>query len=147
MIKPSAQVSFSEQHHELVQIAASIMQRAKENTPASIVALTQLRLALSRSLRKHVTAEVSLVRRAGKTHGDAPASDILRKYHDELLAWQGLLIKCNVKWSPKAISAHPQGFIDEYQPIYRALKERVRWEEEVFYPYILSVAHLDHRAT
>jgi hypothetical protein len=135
-------ITFSEQHQNLIQIGRGIIDHAKENTPASIAALAQARVALSRAVQKHVKAELAMVDRNSAAAADPRLAATMSKYHDELLAWQSLLMTCNGKWPLKAINENPRGFIRDYRPIQQALEERVRWEEEFFYPYVLSTGHL-----
>jgi hypothetical protein len=140
------QTSFSEQHAGLISIGKAIIAHARENSAASLAALAQARLTLSQAVQTHVQAEQALIRSDGGNPRDEASVAVVRKYHDELLAWRRLLIDCNAKWPLKAIGEDAEGFIRDYMPIYRALEERVRWEEEVFYPCILSAAHLGRAA-
>ena len=133
--------TFAEQHINLIEIGRDIV-RAEENTPASIAEIGRLRLALSRAVQSHVSAEFALLPQSGDSPRGADSQGILSKYHDDLLAWRHLLMACNAHWPLAAVASNPKGFLLAYQPILQALEQRVKWEEEEFYPAMLSLEHL-----
>lgn len=134
--------TFADQHVNLIEIGRDIVRAAAENTPASIAELGRLRLALSRAVQNHVSAEFALLPQSSDFPRRADRQGILSKYHDDLLAWRHLLMGCNAQWPLAAVASDPEGFLRDYQPILQALEQRVKWEEEEFYPTLLSREHL-----
>lgn len=134
--------TFAEQHVNLIEIGRDIVRAAVENTAASIAEIGRLRLALSHAVQSHVSAEFALLPQSSDCSRGEDRQPILSKYHDDLLAWRHLLMACNVQWPLAAVASNPKGFLHDYQPILQALEQRVQWEEEEFYPAILSLAHL-----
>lgn len=127
---------FAHQHSHMVEIAESILQVARERADDAASRLTQLRLKLSRQVREHCDTELSLINaRRGST--DARQAELIRRYHDDLLRWRHDLIECNSAWPPKRVFADSAGFTQAFSGIAIRLRERVRWEEEEFYPAVL----------
>lgn len=137
-------MTFTNQHRKMVEIADEIVAAARDGRADRLRSLSALRLELSKEVRDHVDEETALIR--AKRGGEAPVradqNALISKYHDDLLVWRQQLTSCNTSWSPKRISEDAQGFLAEFQPIRDALDERVRWEEQVFYPRVLGSADL-----
>ncbi len=138
--------TFNQQHVMLIEIGRDIVRAAAKKTAASIAEVARLRLALSRAVQSHVTAELALLPQTSDSLHGADTQAILSKYHGDLLAWSKLLIACNAQWPLAAIASDPEGFLRAYRPILQALEQRVQWEEDEFYPAILSLEHLQHAA-
>ena len=127
---------FASQHDCMVDIADAILRTAKDRDAAAATRLTQLRLRLSREITDHCGAEVALINaRRGETSERQGA--LIRKYHDDLLKWRHDLIACNSDWPPRRVFDDPAGFSRDFGAIAARLRERVRWEEQEFYPAVL----------
>ena len=140
-------VTFAQQHHGLVKIAREIVDSVLRITAASIQDFTSLRLELARAIQKHVHDEIALIRQLDRSDRGSDQKALISKYHDDLLAWRMLLAECNAKWPTASVMADPKGFLSDFQPIQRALAQRVKWEEEIFYPQVLSRELLGRAAT
>lgn len=135
--------TYSDKHRELVEIGRSILDAAQEGSADSLRQVSRLRLTLSRMVSEHVADELRLVRRVHPDADKGPHAAVMKTYHAGILEWNQRLVECTVKWPSREISADPEGFIADYMPIYQSLEARVQWEEEIFYPTVLSKAHLD----
>jgi hypothetical protein len=140
---------FSAQHEEMASVARAILAHvvrlaAGDPEPANDP-LPALRLTLSRTVGHHCSAEIDVLNAHLKSHPQVAAerADLVRRYHDELLAWRGSLMECNPNWPARRVIENPAAFLSAFRPIAEALYERVRWEEQEFYPKVLgrAVAH------
>jgi hypothetical protein len=140
-------MTFAEQHDSMVELADAIITAARESD-RGITEVLALRFRLSKEIRKHVDEETALIRsrREGSGTVSAAQDTLISKYHDELLLWRQQLADCNVAWTPKRIAKDPSGFVAEFQPLRDALRQRVQWEEQVFYPRVLTTAELSRLA-
>jgi hypothetical protein len=135
---------FCAQHSQMAETAQAIidtlMASVSERDATGHDALPALRLELSRCVANHCSAEIALLRDHLKQHPDIAVthSPLVRRYHDELLAWRGALMECNANWPAKRIAKDPAAFLAVFRPLVDALHERVRWEEQVFYPQVLG---------
>ncbi|AUW58064.1 hypothetical protein C1T17_08035 [Sphingobium sp. SCG-1] len=136
-------VSNSQQHRELIEIGRSILDAAQEHSEGSLRQVARLRLTLSRAVSDHVADELRLIRRVRPCAESGPHAPLMKSYHEGIRDWRQRLVECTVKWPSREISANPDGFIADYMPIHQALETRMRWEEDIFYPAVLSKAHLD----
>ncbi|GGB57952.1 hypothetical protein GCM10010833_10920 [Blastomonas aquatica] len=102
--------------------------------------LPGLRWTLSRTVANHCSAEVELLRDHLQRNPQIgiDRADMVRRYHDELLAWRSALMECNADWPPKRVTQEPSGFLDVFRPLADALYQRIRWEEHEFYPKVLG---------
>ena len=135
-------ITFAQQHCELVEIAQDIVNAVRANTAASLQDFTRSRLRLARAVQKHVGPEIALIQQLDRSVKGSDQQALLSKYHDDLRAWRMLLTECNAKWPTASVTANPSAFLSDFQPIQRALEQRVKWEEDVFYPNVLSREHL-----
>lgn len=135
---------FCTQHEEMASDARAILahvgQLATGITPQGHDPLPELRLSLSRRVGQHCSAEIDRL----NAHLNAQPrlavdrADLVRRYHDELLAWRGALMQCNANWPARQISCSPAGFLEVFRPLGEALYARIRWEEQEFYPKVLG---------
>ncbi len=104
--------------------------------------LPDLRLALSRQVAQHCASEIDHLRARVKSHPEVAVSHaaLIKRYHDELLAWRGALMDCNAHWPAKRVSQSPAAFLNDFAPLAEALMARIRWEEEDFYPTVFGRA-------
>lgn len=102
--------------------------------------LPGLRLTLSRTVASHCSAEVDLLRDHLQRNPQIgiDKAELVRRYHDELLAWRGALMECNADWPARRVTQEPSRFLDAFRPLADALYERIRWEEQEFYPKVLG---------
>jgi len=128
-------VRFTDEHQEMASIASRVIALVKTGTPASSGELNKLRLSLSKVVNAHCKEEAALM----TGYETRLPLDIVRRYHDELLQWRRELIACNSSWPPAQVWEDRKGFLDVFSPLARALDQRVRWEEEKFYPALKQV--------
>ena len=128
---------FTHQHHHMVELADAILSVARDAPPDATERLTTARLKLSREVSEHCRDELADLQARRPDVGDAREQALVRKYHDDLLAWRHDLIACNSNWPPARVLNEPRAFAAEFSPIAERLRERVRWEEEEFYPAVL----------
>lgn len=104
--------------------------------------LPRLRMALSRQVAGHCSAEIDLLNDRLRQQPQIAVEHayLVRRYHDELLARRGSLMECNANWSTRRITDNPGGFLASFKPLADALIERVRWEEQEFYPKVFGRA-------
>lgn len=135
---------FSAQHIELADIARDIVAHvsalANGTGAAARDPLPALRLAFSRAGGAHCSAEIDCLREHLQSHPDVAAerADMIRRFHDELLAWRGSLMDCNAHWPARRVVESPAAFLDVFTPLADALYARLRWEEQEFYPKVLG---------
>lgn len=130
---------FAAQHDTMVSLAEGIIAAARRGTPEAMRDLTQKRLALSKCVSDHCAAEIAEINRTGRQDNAVPDGDVLmRRYHDELLVWRRSLMECNAQWPASRVAQDADEFVASFRPIARQLSERVRWEEEVFYPAVFG---------
>lgn len=132
---------FAHQHAELLSQAEDILATAASGRIESLQDLPQKRLAFSRMVNAHCSVEIKVVNQtttaATKTE---ETQTLLRRFHDELLAWRADLMNCNAQWPQSKVLADPQGFRTAFSGLEQRLKARVKWEERTFYPAIWGQA-------
>ena len=134
---------FADHHDQMVDLSAAIIDLAIVNSADALVELQQKRIDLSRKVSEHCASEIEALNKSGFDRQPTPQKTALvRRYHSELLAWRGALMQCNANWPTKRISQEPQGFLRVFKDITAQLRERVRWEEQEFYPAIFGTAVL-----
>lgn len=135
---------FCAQHNEMASVAQAILDHVTALDGAEVHdghdPLPALRLTLSREVADHCSLEIDVLRKRLKSHPQVAVdkADIVRRYHDELLAWRGSLVQCNADWPAKSVNQNPSGFLEAFRPIADALFARIRWEEGEFYPKVLG---------
>ena len=130
---------FRSDHDRLIMLADGLVAEAQKGPEADPNRLNQLRLGLSRTVADHCAAEDGLVQSCGRpSDGDAHLIALNARYHEELLEWRVALVRCHGEWPPQRIRASSREFLEEFTPIASALAERLRWEEEEFYPAVLG---------
>lgn len=141
---------FSAQHQEMTDVAQAIVAHAAmlaadsgdegQVRPDRHDPLPEMRLALSRQIGGHCAAEIDLLKDHLNRYPQiaADCADLVRRYHDELLAWRGMLMECNASWPARQVKDNPRGFLAVFRPIVEALVERIRWEEQEFYPRVFG---------
>ena len=133
------QAIFRSDHDRLIMLADGLVAEAQKGAEADPGRLNQLRLGLSRTVADHSAAEDGLVQSCGRpAEDDAHLIALNARYHDELLNWRVALVRCHSEWPPLRIVANSSEFLEEFTPIASALVERLRWEEEEFYPAVLG---------
>lgn len=149
MVPAMAFQLFSEQHHALADVARSILTHVdamakgagEEGVPAeSLDPLPALRLAFSRTVATHCSSEIDYLRAHTQAHPQVAIdrADLIRRFHDELLAWRGALMELNAHWPAKRVTQQPADFLKVFAPLADDLFARLRWEEEEFYPKVLG---------
>jgi hypothetical protein len=126
---------FEHDHGEMIAIAEAILALLQRPDAEIVRELNRLRQALSASVATHCAEEAALLARRSFAGRDAEA--IVRRYYDELLAWRAALTACNSAWPVSHVVGARTAFAAAFRPIVAALRERVRWEEDVFYPAML----------
>lgn len=129
---------FKHQHGDMIDTAASILDAAHGGGADAAIALTRARLKLSREVSRHCTEEIAFLNARRPAGAPAYAAALVRKYHDDLLRWRHDLIACNSNWPPVRVLADPHVFAAEFGGLTDRLRERVRWEEEEFYPVLFG---------
>ncbi|MFN3474211.1 MAG: hypothetical protein ACK4ZW_09210 [Blastomonas sp.] len=135
---------FSVQHQELAGLARAILAHATalaQGKPAEAAdPLPALRLTFSRTVAAHCSAEIDYLRAhiADNPHVATERADLIRRFHDELLAWRGALMELNAHWPAKRVAQSPDDFLKAFSPLAAALFTRLRWEEQEFYPKVLG---------
>ena len=124
------------QHREMLDLARAILQVVEEFPARSSDKLNRARLALSRTVTAHCKAEAALLEQCS----EQIKPEIMRRYHDELLAWRYGLIACNTDWPPERVWDEPAGFKAAFRKIVDALQARILWERSAIYPIILHKA-------
>ena len=130
-------VRFTHQHDSMVELADEILSVARDAPPNATERLTRARLRLSREVGEHCRVELADLNARRPDIRDAHGQAMVRRYHDDLLRWRHDLIACNSNWPPARVLNEPRAFAGEFSGIAERLRERVRWEEEEFYPAIL----------
>lgn len=136
--------TFTAQHADMASVAQGIMAHVETLTAGQPYdghdPLPALRLALSKGVANHCSAEIDVLRRQLERHPDIAISKaaMVRRYNDELLAWRGSLMECNANWPARRVTEDPAAFLDAFRPIVAALTARIRWEEQEFYPQVLG---------
>lgn len=135
---------FCSQHDAMASDARAILAHvgrlAAGEIPDGHDPLPQLRLSLSRRVAQHCSAEIDRL----NTHLDSyprlkvERADLVRRYHDELLAWRGALMQCNANWPARQVIQSPAAFLDVFRPLTQALLIRIQWEEQQFYPKVMG---------
>jgi hypothetical protein len=135
---------FSAQHQELADIATAILAHVTALTQGKPVdgmdPLPALRLAFSRVVAAHCASEIDYLREHLKSHPQVAIdrADLIRRFHDELLAWRGALMDLNAHWPAKRVGQSPAEFRKTFSPLADDLFARLRWEEQEFYPKVLG---------
>ncbi|MDM7956932.1 hypothetical protein [Blastomonas sp.] len=135
---------FSEQHQALDDVARAILAHVSGLTDGKSVAgtdpLPALRLAFSRTVAAHCSAEIDYLREHVKSHPQVAIdrADLIRRFHDELLAWRAALMELNAHWPAKRVAQNPDDFLAVFAPLAEDLFARLRWEEQEFYPKVLG---------
>lgn len=130
-------VRFTHQHSQMVELADTILSIARDAPPDAAERMTRARLQLSREVSEHCRVELADLNARRPDVRDARGRALVRKYHDDLMAWRNDLVTCNSNWPPHRILTEPRSFAAEFTGIAERLRERVRWEEEEFYPAVL----------
>lgn len=135
---------FSEQHQELADVARAILAHvtglAQGKAAAAADPLPALRLAFSRTVAAHCSAEIDYLREHVKIHPQVAIdrADLIRRFHDELLAWRAALMELNAHWPAKRVAQSPDDFLKVFAPLAEDLFARLHWEEQEFYPKVLK---------
>ena len=130
-------VRFTHQHSRMVELADTILTIARDGPPDATERLTRARLGLSREVSEHCRVELADLNARRPDIRDARGQALVKKYHDDLMAWRHDLVACNSKWPPQRVLAEPRAFAAEFSGLAERLRERVRWEEDEFYPAVL----------
>lgn len=97
------------------------------------------RMALSKLVNLHCGEEIVVINaRVREIEADPAKTALIRRFHDELLAWRGDLMECNAGWPHRKMLSDPRGFLAAFAGLNDRLKARVRWEEQAFYPAVLG---------
>jgi len=137
---------FAHQHAELISQAEDILATAASGREQGLQDLPQKRLAFSRMVNAHCSIEIKLVNHtvAASTKPEQ-MHKLIRRFHDELLAWRADLMDINAQWPQQKVLADPQGFRAAFSGLEQRLKARVKWEERTFYPALWGqAARPDH---
>lgn len=135
---------FSAEHDDMDRIAQAILAHVRLLVAGAGKggddALPAMRMALSRQVANHCAAEIAELRDHLHAHPDVAVqcAAMVRRYHDELLAWRGALMECNANWSTRRIEQEPAAFLQVFSALSDALQQRIRWEEQEFYPKVLG---------
>lgn len=135
---------FSEQHQALADVARSILTHvdalAKGKPVDALDPLPALRLAFSRTVAVHCSSEIDYLRAHIQGHPQVAIerADLIRRFHDELLAWRGALMELNAHWPAKQVAQSPADFLKVFTPLANDLFARLHWEEQEFYPKVLG---------
>lgn len=131
--------TFAHQHGELLAHADAILSAAADGSEAALQDLPALRLAFARLVNSHCSVEIRMVNaRTAQFDGDSDKRALVRRFHDELLMWRGDLMDCNATWPQRMVASDRAGFIAAFRALTDRLKARVRWEEQIFYPAVLT---------
>lgn len=130
---------FAVHHDHMVDLADTILSLARCGSPDALQQLQTNRIALSRTVAEHCAAEIAQM----PQHSHDPQTEpekaaLVRRYHSELLAWRGSLMECNANWPTRRIADEPAAFAVVFGRIADQLRDRVRWEEDEFYPAIFG---------
>jgi hypothetical protein len=133
--------NFVHQHAELLTQADAILTAVGQGNDDAIRDLPSMRLAFSRLVNSHCSVEIKLVNNRAETiEKDAEKTVLLRRFHDELLAWRADLMDCNAHWPQRRVAEDRGGFLAAFRGLTERLKARVSWEERTFYPAIFGQA-------
>ena len=133
--------NFVHQHGELLAQADAILSAVSVGSEPALRDLPALRLGFSRLVNSHCSVEIRMVNtRAAQMDKDAENTQLIRRFHDELLMWRGDLMDCNANWPQRRVAEDRAGFIAAFRGLTERLKARVRWEEQVFYPAIFATS-------
>jgi len=131
--------NFVHQHGELLAQADAILSAVSVGSEPALRDLPTLRLGFSRLVNSHCSVEIRMVNtRAAQIDKDAENTQLIRRFHDELLMWRGDLMDCNANWPQRRVAEDRASFIAAFRGLTERLKARVRWEEQVFYPAIFA---------
>lgn len=131
--------TFTDEHVQLLRLSKRILAAVNLGSPEAIEKLSVHRIALSKLVNQHCSQEIALVNaRARELRGDPKKTAVIRRFHDELLAWRGDLMACNASWPQRKVASDPRGFSTVFSGLNDRLQARVRWEESVFYPAIFG---------
>lgn len=121
-------------------ILAHVRALAKGKPQPPLDPLPALRLSFSRTVAAHCSAEIEYLRDHIKAHPQVAIdqANLIRRFHDELLAWRGALMDLNAHWPAKRVADSPDDFVKVFAPLADALFARLRWEEQEFYPKVLG---------
>lgn len=127
---------FNHQHNGMIETCATILEAARAGN-ADASALTKARLRLSREVAEHCTQEIAYLDARRPRTPSPRVSALLTRYDDDLLRWRHDLITSNCNWPPARVFAESDAFAAEFEELAKRLCDRVRWEEEEFYPVVL----------
>ncbi len=131
--------TFADHHDQLLQLSKTILETVSQGSPDSMQALSAQRIALSRLVNDHCGEEIKIVNsRAPALRSDPEKTALVRRFHDELLAWRGDLMECNANWPQRKVANDPRGFLTIFADLAKRLQARVQWEEQVFYPAVMG---------
>jgi hypothetical protein len=130
---------FSDHHDQLVAQAEQIIATVQADCAQVLNDLPAQRMMLSRLVNTHCSAEIAVINaRTSSLDGCKTRAALVRRFHDELLAWRGDLMDCNAHWSQSRVAQDPQGFLAVFRGLADRLRARVQWEEQTFYPAIMG---------
>lgn len=130
---------FAGHHDQLIELADAILTLSADGSAEALTLLQTQRIALSKSVSEHCAAEIAhLPAQAREPQADPHKAMLLREYHSGLLAWRGALMECNANWPSRRIADEPGGFVRVFEKLATSLRDRVRWEEQEFYPAIFG---------
>ncbi|WP_017670207.1 hypothetical protein [Blastomonas sp. AAP53] len=131
--------AFADHHDQLVGMAKGIVATVSTGSSEALRDLPAQRMALSKMVNVHCGEEIALINAHAPRLRDDPAKTaLIRRFHDELLAWRGDLMECNASWPQRKVTSDPDGFLTVFNGLSERLQARVRWEEKAFYPAVLG---------
>lgn len=131
--------AFADHHDQLVGLAKGIVVTVTTGSSDALQHLPAQRMALSKMVNRHCGEEIALINaRARELQSDPTKAALIRRFHDELLAWRGDLMECNASWPQRAVVSDPRGFLSVFTGLSDRLQARVRWEEDEFYPAVMG---------
>lgn len=132
-------LAFADHHDQLVGLAKGIVAAVSTGSSDALQDLPAQRMALSKMINRHCGEEIALINaRAREVQSDPAKAALIRRFHDELLAWRGDLMECNAHWPQRKVTSDPSGFLTVFSGLSDRLQARVRWEEKEFYPAVMG---------
>ena len=119
--------AFADHHDQLVGLAKGIVATVTMGSSDALQDLPAQRMALSKMVNRHCGEETALINtRARDLQGDPTKTALIRRFHEELLAWRGDLMECNAHWPQRAVASDPHGFLSVFSGLSDRLQARVR---------------------
>ena len=128
---------FKHQHLDILGAIAGLRALVQDGISEHASEIAARIVAMSGVIKLHLTVEDRILYPALESSGNATLAKLGRAYRDEMDGISGAYVGFAAKWNtPRLLMEQPEVFRTEANSVLKALYERMRKEDNEFYPAI-----------